>query len=134
VTSQPTAQVAQYSLESRQEWGFEQDNEVWGFLYTLAGSGAGQEFTPKSSPELGIGYNVNGIEVPADRLRQIAERGMLDIAGVVSFVSCPDCSGMHLFTMLKCPTCRKQTLSKSELVIHYECGNLAPILEIMPPG
>ena len=89
VQLQPVAHVTRSSnsTETNQDWSFEQDNEVWAFLYTLAGKNTGQEFSPRCSPELGIGYNVNGIDVPGDRLKQIAERGMLDIGGVVSYVS-----------------------------------------------
>jgi hypothetical protein len=133
---QPVAHVTRTSnsTEASQDWSSERDNEVRALLYTLAGNNAGQEFSPKYSPDLGIMYSVNGKDVPSDRMKQIAERGMLDITGAVAYVCCPECGGMRLSTALKCPTCRKQTLSKSELVIHYECGHLAPIPEIKTPG
>lgn len=127
---QPVAHVTR----SSSNWSFERENEVEEFLHTLAGNDPGQEFSPKYSPELGIAYSVNGIDVPGDRLKQIAKSGTLENAGVVSYVSCPECGGVRLSIALKCPTCRKQTLTKSELVIHYECGHLATILETVTPG
>lgn len=113
---------------------FMHDNELWGFLYVLAGEDPNQELTPLPESDLGITYRVDGVSVPADRIKRLAEKSLLDIAGVKSFASCPNCNSMRLLTMMKCPSCHKQTLSKSELVIHYECGHLAPLTEIMVPG
>lgn len=113
---------------------FMHDNELWGFLYVLAGEDPTQELTPHPESDLGITYRVDGVSVPADRIKRLAEKSLLDIAGVMSFACCPQCNSMRLLTMMKCPNCHKQTLSKSELVIHYECGHLAPLSEIMVPG
>jgi predicted RNA-binding Zn-ribbon protein involved in translation (DUF1610 family) len=112
---------------------FMHDNELWAFLYVLAGEEAVQELSPVYKPQIGVSYKVDSVDVPADRIRRLAEKGLLDVTGAVSFGSCPHCGSMNLMTAMRCPNCRKQTLSKSELIVHYGCGHLASINEILSP-
>ena len=122
---------SQYAKEGEE---FAKDNDLWAFLYVLAGENSAQELTPVFKPELGVCYKVDGVDVPAERIRRLAEKGLLDVTGVVSFGSCSQCGSMRLLTVVRCPSCREQALSKAELIVHYECGHLASINEVIIPG
>jgi hypothetical protein len=110
------------------------DNDLWGLLYILAGEDPNQELSPFPDKNIGMAYMVDGITVPEQRIKRLAEKNLLDIVNVVSFGCCPSCNGMHLSTIMRCPSCLKQSLSKVELVVHYECGHLAPLQEVAVPG
>jgi len=74
------------------------------------------------------------VKVPADRIKHMADKNLLGIAGALSFASCPRCNSMHLNTIMRCPSCLRQSLSKIELVVHYECSHVAPLQEVTVPG
>ena len=112
-----------------------QDTELWALMYGLAGENPSQELVPAYRSDLGVVYKVGDIEVPADRVKALTQNeGVLDVVGVISFATCPKCESLNLTVLMKCPNCGKQTLSKSEMVIHYECGHLAPLQEIVKPN
>jgi len=112
-----------------------QDSELWAVMFALAGENPTQELVPMFKPEIGVMYKVGDIEVPAERLKRLEKQeGILDALGQVSFAACPKCQSLNLAILLKCPNCGKQTLSKSEMLIHYECGHLTPLHEVVQPG
>jgi hypothetical protein len=112
-----------------------QDTELWALMFALAGENPSEELVPRFKPDLGVVYKVGEVEVPAGRLKRLGEQeGLLDGLGQVSFASCPKCESLNLTILMKCPNCGKQTLSKSEMLIHYECGHLSPLQEIVQPG
>lgn len=112
-----------------------QDSELWALMYGLAGENPSQELAPTYRSDLGVVYRVGEIEVPVNRVKALTQNeGVLDVVGVISFASCPICESLNLTVLVKCPNCGKQTLSKSEMVIHYECGHLAPLREVIKPN
>jgi len=112
-----------------------QDLELWALMYALAGENPSQELVPAFRLDTGIVYKVGEIDVLADRIESLTRNeGILDTVGMTSFAACPKCDSLNLTVLMKCPNCGKQTLSKSEMVIHYECGHLAPLQEIIKPN
>jgi predicted RNA-binding Zn-ribbon protein involved in translation (DUF1610 family) len=112
-----------------------QDSELWALMYGLAGENPSQELVPAYRSDFGVVYKIGEIEVPADRVKALTQNeGVLDVVGIISFAMCPTCESLNLTVLMKCPNCGKQTLSKSEMVIHYECGHLAPLQEIIKPN
>jgi len=112
-----------------------QDNELWALMYALAGENPSQELVPAFGLDTGIVYKVGEVDVPADRIKALARNeGILDTIGMTSFAACPKCDSLNLTVLMKCPNCGKQTLSKSEMVIHYECGHLVRLQEIIKPN
>jgi hypothetical protein len=98
------------------------DAHFFSSLYDALRRGELVEFRPKIRQGMGIVYELFGIEVPEERARAYHERGLLDVAGEVSFPSCAICGTVCLHVVLKCPECNSRNIEKRELMIHYDCG------------
>lgn len=110
----------------------EYDSGVLAMLSLLSeGSNEGRELRPllKSGYD-GIIYDLgSGFEVTYEKLRQSEKKGLLSANGFLAFSACPKCEDLNLRTLLFCPECSSQALTKSELLIHYDCQSTGPIEE-----
>ncbi|MCS7125716.1 MAG: hypothetical protein NZ929_02240 [Aigarchaeota archaeon] len=80
------------------------------------------EFKPRIRQDVGIVYDVFGVDVPEDKLKIYYDRGLIEIVGEVSFPSCPICGDTCLHIFLVCPECNSRNIEKKDLLIHYDCG------------
>lgn len=110
------------------------DNDLWAFLSVVAGEDLRAEFRPVLNSSLGVIYEVDGVEVPALRMQRLAEKGLLELNGMTSFGACPKCNSLNLTANFKCASCKAQSLSKVDLIVHYGCGHLAPVNEVFREG
>jgi rubrerythrin len=98
------------------------DVHFFSSLYDALRRGELVEFRPRIRQGMGIVYELFDIEVPEERARAYYERGLLEVAGEVSFPSCTVCGTACLHVVLKCPECNSRNIEKRELMIHYDCG------------
>jgi len=105
------------------------ESEVVMLLSALAMEEPQKELKPEYKAGIGVVYDVSGISVPADKMRIAEEKGLLEPLGETSFAACPRCGSLILKILLKCPNCQSQSLIKSDIMVHYECGFSAPIEE-----
>lgn len=98
-------------------------------LSALAMEEPQRELKPEYKAGVGVVYEVSGINVPADKMRIAEEKGLLEPLKESSFAACPRCGSLILKIMLKCPNCQGQSLIKSDILVHYECGFSAPVEE-----
>lgn len=110
------------------------DNDLWAFLSIVAGEDSSVALRPEFNPSVGLFYQVDGVEVPAIRMRRLAEKGLLELNGGATFGACSKCSSLNLTATFRCPSCKEQSLSKTDLVVHYDCGHLAPVSEVFQEG
>lgn len=98
------------------------DVHLFSSLYDALHRGEPVEFRPRIRQGIGIIYELFGIEVPEERARAYYERGLLEVAGEISFPLCTVCRTVCLHVVLKCPECNSRNIEKRELMIHYDCG------------
>jgi len=78
--------------------------------------------SPTLKAGIGIVYDIMGVDVPADKLSSLHEKGYLEQISLTSFPACKTCSDVSLVIDIKCPYCKSSSLSKIDLLTHYECG------------
>lgn len=86
---------------------------------------------PRYKQGFGVVYDVDGLLLTAEKIKDIENGGFLVTHGSVSFPSCPRCNSMQLHVEIICPSCNGRGISKSDLVIHYECNHVAPVEEFV---
>lgn len=79
----------------------------------------------------GIVYEIEGVRIQPHRMQRLHERGLLEVKSTISFVACPICKDLNISINLVCPNCKSSSLFKSDFLIHYECGYVAPIQEFI---
>ena len=84
---------------------------------------------PSLKPGVGVVYEIGGVELQADKLKTLSEKGYLEQAGFLSFPTCPTCGDTQLTIEVRCPKCKSNMLEKGDMVIHYECNYIAPVEE-----
>ena len=89
------------------------------------------EFTlhPTYKAKVGVVYDLGGFDVPAEKLKASKLEAFLSVAAGTSFSSCPKCGSQLLTIQCRCPSCHEQYLVKTDLMVHYECGQVAPVGE-----
>lgn len=103
-------------------------NEDLLLISTISIKGIDYTIQPIQTSE-GIAYEIEGIRIQPHRMQRLYERGLLEIKSTVSFVACPFCKGLNITINLVCPNCKSSSLIKSDFLIHYECGYIAPVQE-----
>jgi len=90
-----------------------------------------EELVPQYIPHRGIFYRIKNIDITLEQIEELEKRGLIRRTGFKSFSVCPVC-GYSLSTInLVCPSCKTQTLIKSEFLLHYECNYLGEISEFI---
>ncbi len=80
---------------------------------------------------LGVVYDVNGIELSKEQLSELEHEGLLVGSGYEYYPSCNVCNSMALTTLLLCPSCKSSMLEKHDLIVHYDCGSISSLQEIV---
>lgn len=116
------------SEEMRPGSSGDSSNDIFTILSVWA-EGNGGQLRPYLRQELGIVYDLAGFNVTYEKLRAAEKKGMLKVDGNTSFSSCPKCQSHVLQVQLVCPDCKFQSVTKSELLTHYECQYSGPVEE-----
>lgn len=91
-----------------------------------------ENITPKFKHGVGIVYEVEGLDLSADRIKKYEQEKILSVTGVKTFPACAKCASLLLVTQVSCPNCRNQSLVRSEIMTHYECEYAGPVEEFIP--
>lgn len=78
---------------------------------------------------LGILYEINGIELTPEKIDKYKESDLLLPASRYSYPACSVCNSTALHIILECPTCKSSMLTKHDMMVHYECNHIAPAEE-----
>lgn len=98
------------------------DTHFLSSVYDALKRGEQIEFRPKLRQDVGIVYDIFGVELQEDKVRTYYDRGLIEVVGDVSFPSCPVCGNLCLHIFLLCPECSSRNIDKKDLLTHYECG------------
>lgn len=79
----------------------------------------------------GVVYEIEGVDLSFERIKTYEQEKLLSAAGAKPFPACPKCSSLLLSVQLNCPDCKKQSLARSEIMIHYECEYSGPVEEFV---
>jgi ribosomal protein L37AE/L43A len=79
----------------------------------------------------GVVYEIEGVDLSFERMKSYEHEKFLSAAGAKPFPVCSKCDSLLLSLQLNCPDCKKQSLARSEIMIHYECEYSAPVEEFM---
>jgi len=80
---------------------------------------------------IGIVYDMDGVELDTDTLAELEDRGMLTVSGYEYYPACNICKSTSLTTLILCNSCKSNMLERYDLVIHYDCSYTAPIHEFI---
>ncbi len=69
----------------------------------------------------GVIYEIEGIDLSFERIKVYEQEKFLSVIGEKPFSACPKCGSLLLSVQLNCPDCKKQSLAKSEIMLHYGC-------------
>ncbi|MEN2975171.1 MAG: hypothetical protein ABDH32_06310 [Candidatus Caldarchaeales archaeon] len=105
------------------------DTHFLSSVYSILKRGGKVEFRPKIRQETGIVYDLFGVEIQEDKIRNYLDRGLIEVIGEVSFPSCPICGDICLHVFLACPECSSRSIEKKDLLIHYDCGYIDSVEE-----
>jgi hypothetical protein len=108
------------------------DDSTLAFLASYAKKSK-DSIRPQFRHGLGIVYEIEGLDLSVDRIKTYEEEKLLSIAGTAAYPSCPKCASLLLAVRLNCPDCKKTSLARSEIMIHYECEYSAPVEEFVSP-
>lgn len=84
------------------------------------------EFKPKIRQELGVVYDLFGLEVSVEKIKYYLDKGYIEVVRDVSLPVCHVCEDVCLKPLLACPTCGSTNIEKRDLIIHYECNYVGP--------
>jgi DNA-directed RNA polymerase subunit RPC12/RpoP len=88
-----------------------------------------KEIKPVFKAKIGVVYDLAGLDIPAEKIEASRLPGYLEAAGGVSFATCPRRGSQLLSIQIRCPSCQGRSLVKADLMVHYECGYVAPVEE-----
>jgi hypothetical protein len=108
------------------------DDSTLAFLASYAKKSR-DNIQPQFRHGLGIVYEIEGLDLSVDRIKAYEQEKLLSIAGTKAYPSCPKCASLLLAVRLNCPDCKKASLARSEIMIHYECEYSAPVEEFVSP-
>ncbi len=80
---------------------------------------------------IGIVYDMNGIELDGKTLTELEDRGILTVSGYEYYPACNICKSTSLTTLILCNSCKSNMLERYDLVVHYDCSYIAPINEFI---
>lgn len=90
-----------------------------------------ENIAPQFKHGLGIVYEIEGLELSLDRIKSYEQEKLLTVVGARAYSACPKCSSLLLAVRLSCPDCKKSSLARSEIMIHYECEYSGPVEEFV---
>jgi transposase-like protein len=90
-----------------------------------------ENITPQFRHGLGIVYEIEGLDMSFERIKSYEEEKLLSVVGGRAYSACPKCSSLQLAVGLNCPDCKKSSLARSEIMIHYECEYSGPVEEFI---
>ncbi len=96
-------------------------------LLALRSIGDG-EIRPKIK-NLGLLYDINGIELTPEKINEYKENDLLITTSRYSYPACSVCNSTALHIIFECPTCKGSILTKDDMIVHYECNHIAPAEE-----
>lgn len=96
------------------------DDSTLAFLASYAGKST-EPISPVFRHGTGVVYEINGVELSVEKIKAYEQERLLSVAGTKPFPACPRCTSLLLSIQLNCPDCKKQSLARSEIMIHYEC-------------
>jgi hypothetical protein len=82
----------------------------------------------------GVTYEIEGVDISAERIKAYEQEKFLSVAGWRPFPACPRCTSLLLAIQLNCPDCKKASIARSEIMIHYECEYSGPVDEFVSHG
>ena len=106
------------------------DDSTLAFLASYAKKSR-ENIGPQFRHGLGIVYEIEGVDLSIERIKSYEEEKLLSIVGDRAYSVCPKCSSLHLAVRLNCPDCKKSSLARSEIMIHYECEYSGPVEEFV---
>ncbi|MEO9365579.1 MULTISPECIES: hypothetical protein [Candidatus Nitrosocaldus] len=96
-------------------------------LLALRSIGEG-EIKPRIK-NLGLLYEINGVELTPEKINEYRENDLLIPTSRYSYPACGVCNSTALHIVFECPTCKGNVLTKHDMIVHYECNHIAPAEE-----
>lgn len=106
------------------------DDSTLAFLASYAKKSR-ESIQPQFRHGTGVVYEIEGVGLSFDRIKSYEQEKFLAVAGTKSYPACPRCSSLLLAIRLNCPDCKKSSLARSEIMIHYECEYSGPVEEFV---
>lgn len=106
------------------------DDSTLAFLASYAKKSK-ENIAPQFRHGLGIVYEIEGLDLSLDRIKSYEQEKLLAVVGSRAYSACPKCSSLMLAVRLNCPDCKKSSLARSEIMIHYECEYSGPVEEFV---
>lgn len=83
---------------------------------------------------LGLLYEINGIELTLEDIYEYKESDLLLPTSKYSYPACSVCNSTALHIIFECSTCKSSMLTKDDMMVHYECNHIAPAKEFSKHG
>ncbi len=106
------------------------DDSTLAFLASYAGKSK-EPISPVFRHGTGVVYEIDGVDLSVERIKAYEQEKLLSVAGAKPFPACQRCASLLLSVQLNCPDCKKQSLARSEIMIHYECEYSGPVEEFV---
>nr|WP_294808638.1 hypothetical protein [uncultured Nitrososphaera sp.] len=90
-----------------------------------------EDIPPQFRHGIGIIYEIENADLSFERIRNYEQEKLLSVAGSKSYSACPRCKSLLLSLRLSCPDCKKLSLTRSEIMIHYSCEYSGPVEEFV---
>jgi transposase-like protein len=90
-----------------------------------------EEIQPQFRHGVGIIYEIENADISFERIKSYEQEKLLSITGSKSYSACPRCKSLLLSLRLSCPDCKKHSLAKSEIMVHYGCEYSGPVEEFV---
>lgn len=90
-----------------------------------------EDIPPQFRHGVGIVYEIENADLSFERIRNYEQEKLLSVAGSKSYSACPRCKSLLLSLRLSCPDCKKPSLVRSEIMIHYSCEYSGPVEEFV---
>lgn len=81
---------------------------------------------------LGLLYEINGIEFTLEQMNEYKNDELLLPVSTYSYPACSVCNSTALNIIFECPSCKGSTLTKHDMMVHYECNHIATAEEFKP--
>ncbi|MFN4337048.1 MAG: hypothetical protein ACK4FV_05660, partial [Candidatus Nitrosocaldus sp.] len=99
-------------------------------LLALRSIGEG-EIKPRIK-NLGLLYEINGMELTPEEIYEYRENDLLSPTSRYSYPACSVCNSTALNIIFECPTCKGNMLTKHDMIVHYECNHIALLRSSSP--
>lgn len=106
------------------------DDSTLAFLASYAKKSK-ESIAPQFRHGQGVVYEIEGLDLSVERIKSYEQEKLLAVVGAKAYSACPKCSSLFLAVRLNCPDCKKSSLARSEIMIHYECEYSGPVEEFV---